>query len=72
MGMFKRLIITSWSCLKPVIFGYVFSVSVIKMQPTTKLKHVGKRISFTEFHTLLRIQKKKAFMNGNKRVATRS
>ena len=29
------------------------------------------RISFTEFITLLRILTKKAFMNGNKRVATR-
>ena len=36
----------------------------------TELNRVAKRISFTEFLTLLRLLTKKTFINGNKRVVT--
>ena len=46
------------------------------MQPmyrgSAELKDIGKRISLTEFLTLLRLLAKKVFMNENKRVVTRS
>ena len=52
------------------------SVSVITWQNTdvvhTELQRIQKQISLTEFVTLLCLIAKRAFMNGNKRVVTRS